>query len=373
MKQRFARLIITGVCIALVSSMLVAATASAATIADKKAQAEQLQRQIDANGEQISALAEQYNEAQLRLDEAKQNIARVQSRLAAAQSDTVRIGRMASRRAVALYMGAGGQSPLDSVDVGSVTEAGSRAQYAATTADRDTQVLDQLVASRQDLHSAEKKLETARGDAQKQVDALDASRRSIERANAQQQQLLSQVKGELGTLIAQAQARQAAADRAASAARLAQIRAAAQSVGAASSSTGGGTPGFDPGNASIPNVPAPSPGAAAAVDYAKAQLGKPYQYAGTGPDSFDCSGLTMMSWAQGGVSMPHYSGAQGAMFPRVPDSELQPGDLSIYYADHHHVGIYVGGGMTISATHTGDFVRLQPVFRSGYQYSVRPG
>ena len=373
MKQRFARLTITGVCIAVVSSMLFAANAPAATIADKKAQAEQLQRQIDANGEQISALSEQYNQAQLRLDEAKKNILRVQSRLAAAQADTLRIGRMASRRAVALYMGAGGQSPLDAVDVGSVTEAGSRAQYAATTADRDTQMLDKLVASRQDLRSVQKSLETARGDAQKQVDALDANRRSIEQANAHQQQLLNQVKGEIGTLIAQEQARQAAAERAASAARAAQIQAAAQSAAAASSSVGGGTPGFDPGNVAIPNAPAPSSGAAAAVAYAKAQLGKPYQYAATGPDSFDCSGLTMMAWAAGGVSMPHYSGAQGAMFPRVPDSQLQPGDLSIYYPDHHHVAIYVGGGMTVAATHTGDFVRLQPVFRSGYQYSVRPG
>jgi cell wall-associated NlpC family hydrolase len=120
-------------------------------------------------------------------------------------------------------------------------------------------------------------------------------------------------------------------------------------------------------------VPAPSAGAAAAVAYAKAQLGKPYQYAGVGPDSYDCSGLTMMAWAQGGVSMPHYSGAQGDMFPRVPDAALQPGDLSIYYPDHHHVGIYVGDGMTISATQTGDFIKLQPVFRSGYQFSVRPG
>ena len=56
-----------------------------------------------------------------------------------------------------------------------------------------------------------------------------------------------------------------------------------------------------------------------------------------------------------------------------PDDALEPGDLAIYYPDHHHVGIYVGDGMTISATQTGDFIKLQPVFRDGYQFSVRPG
>ena len=138
-------------------------------------------------------------------------------------------------------------------------------------------------------------------------------------------------------------------------------------------SSGGGTPGTDPGGLVPPDVPAPSSGAAVAVAYAKAQLGKPYRYAGVGPDAYDCSGLTMMAWAQAGVSMPHGSIAQGNMFPRVPDNEMAPGDLVIYYPDHHHVGMYVGGGMTISATHTGDYIRLQPVFRSGFQYAVRPG
>ena len=62
----------------------------------------------------------------------------------------------------------------------------------------------------------------------------------------------------------------------------------------------------------------------------------------------------------------------GSDVPPSADDQLAPGDLVIYYPDEHHVGIYVGDGMTISATHTGDFVRLQPVFRSGYQYAVRP-
>jgi cell wall-associated NlpC family hydrolase len=375
MKHRFARPTISAVCVALVG-LVGMPSASASKIDDKKALAAQLQREIDANGEQISMLAERYDGARLRLDDARQNIARVEGRLAAARAESHRIGAVAQRRAAALYMGVGAQSPLGFTNVASLTEAGSRSTYAAAAADRDARLLDGLRASREDLRVAETSLEAARNKAQKEVDALVARRRDVEAANARQTQLLAQVKGEVATLIREEQARQAAAEKARSDARLEQLRLqAAQSRANASSGTGVqtfGPAGTDPAQMPIPTAPAPSPGAAAAVAYAKSQLGKPYRYAAAGPDEFDCSGLTMMAWAQAGVSMPHYSAAQGAMFPRVPDGQLQPGDLVIYYSDQHHVGIYVGDGMTISATHTGDFVRLQPVFRSGFQYAVRP-
>jgi cell wall-associated NlpC family hydrolase len=237
--------------------------------------------------------------------------------------------------------------------------------------------LERLAASRADLRATQGELEVAQRRAQNQIDAIDASRREVEAANAKQAELLAQVNGEIATLIAQEAARKAAAEKAKSDAEAARLHLLATSTSTTSApnvpGTTSGTPGVDPVNTPVPNVPAPSPGAAAAVAYAKAQLGKPYEYAAVGPDTYDCSGLTMMAWAQGGVSMPHYSAAQGHMFPRVPNDALQPGDLVIYYPDEHHVGMYVGDGMTISATHTGDFVKLQPVFRDGFQYAVRPG
>jgi cell wall-associated NlpC family hydrolase len=284
-------------------------------------------------------------------------------------------------------MNAGNLSPVDSMDVADVTTSGRVSQYANVTADRDVALIGRLQLSRANLQVEQKTLNGAQKAAQREIDSIDASRRQVEAANAQQAQLLSQVKGEIATFIRQQEARQAAIEKARSDALLAQIRQEAARQAAAASSTtaapavtdsvGASTTsnatGVDPSSVPVPDLPAASAGAAAAVAYAKAQLGKPYVYAAAGPDAFDCSGLTMMAWAQGGVSMPHSSFAQATMFPRVPDSALQPGDLAIYYPDHHHVGIYVGGGMTISATHTGDFVRLQPVFRSGFQFAVRPG
>jgi cell wall-associated NlpC family hydrolase len=382
MKQRFARLTLAGACIALIAGSLLPSAASGATVADKKAQAQQLKAEIDANGEKISMLAEQYNGAQIALDEATRSIAGIKSRIAVAEAETERTGIVVARRVAALYMSAGSQSPIGWMDASNVNEAGSRSMYGAVTADRDRLSLEELAASRADLRAKNSELEAAKQQAQSQLDVIAASKQEVEAANAKQADLLASVNGEIATLIAQEEARQAAAEKAASDAEAARLHLLATSTSTSTTSASApdtvtsdpvssGTPAVDPGT--VPDVPAPSAGAAAAVEYAKAQLGKPYQYAGVGPDSFDCSGLTMMAWAQGGVSMPHYSGAQGDMFPRVPDDALEPGDLAIFYPDHHHVGIYVGDGMTISATQTGDFIKLQPVFRNGYQFSVRPG
>lgn len=354
MKHRFARLAIPGVCIAALIGLLGIVPAGA-SIDAKLAEAQKLQHEIDANGEKISMLAEQFDAAKLNLDHADADVARNQAQLTAAQAETNRLQAIVGARAAAIYMNSGAQTPLDAINVSNVHEAGVRAQYASTTADRDAHLLAQLAASKADLRASQHNLADAQKSARAQFDTISASRRSLEKANAAQQKLLDSVKGEIKSLLDQQAQRQAAADKAASDAHMRSI--------------GGG----DPGGVSMPNAPAPSGGAAAAVAYAQAQLGKPYQYAGTGPDAYDCSGLTMMAWAAGGVSMPHSSYAQATMFPRVPDNALQPGDIIVYYADHHHVGLYVGGGMTISATHTGDFIRLQPVFRDGFQYGVRPG
>jgi cell wall-associated NlpC family hydrolase len=105
------------------------------------------------------------------------------------------------------------------------------------------------------------------------------------------------------------------------------------------------------------------------LNYAYAQLGKPYCYAGVGPDCFDCSGLTMMAWAQVGVSMPHGSYAQQAMFPAVPMDQLQPGDLVFWDG---HVGIYVGGGQVLHAPHTGTVVQITSIW-PGVIGAARPG
>jgi cell wall-associated NlpC family hydrolase len=115
--------------------------------------------------------------------------------------------------------------------------------------------------------------------------------------------------------------------------------------------------------AAPPAVGGGSAKAQIAVGYARAQLGKPYVFGATGPDAFDCSGLTMMAWAAAGVSLPHYAPSQmqyGSVVP-IDVSAMLPGDLIFLYPYVGHVEIYAGNGMAISAPQTGDVVKYVSV------------
>jgi cell wall-associated NlpC family hydrolase len=109
------------------------------------------------------------------------------------------------------------------------------------------------------------------------------------------------------------------------------------------------------------------------VNYALAQVGDAYVYGASGPDAFDCSGLTMMAWAQAGVSLPHSSSSQMSSGTPVSSSQLQPGDLVFYYSPVSHVGIYIGNGRIVHAANPSDGVLTAPVFSMPYSGAVRPG
>ena len=128
--------------------------------------------------------------------------------------------------------------------------------------------------------------------------------------------------------------------------------------------TTGPPPTTTPAPAPSGSVPPQAPGASQALAYARAQLGKPYQWGGAGPDSFDCSGLVMMAWAQGGVSFPHLAQDQYDMTARIPLSQLLPGDLVFFGtpSDVYHVGIYIGNGQMIDAPETGQDVSVQSIY-----------
>ncbi|MDO8307194.1 MAG: C40 family peptidase [Actinomycetota bacterium] len=99
--------------------------------------------------------------------------------------------------------------------------------------------------------------------------------------------------------------------------------------------------------------------AAAAVQYALAQVGEPYSFSAQPPDSWDCSKLTAAAWGSAGVGLTALSYTQWDQTQRVPTSDIQPGDLVFYFGlGAHHVAIYIGGGKMVSASNPGDGVEI---------------
>ncbi len=95
-----------------------------------------------------------------------------------------------------------------------------------------------------------------------------------------------------------------------------------------------------------------------AVAYATAQIGKDYVWGAEGPDTFDCSGLTMRAWEAAGKAVPRTSQEQWRQLPRIDIKDMRPGDLIIYYGDASHVGMYVGDGAIVHAPRPGRQVTL---------------
>lgn len=132
----------------------------------------------------------------------------------------------------------------------------------------------------------------------------------------------------------------------------------------------------DTASASDSSAPVPAPAVAgsagAAVQFALAQVGKPYAWGGSGPGSYDCSGLTSAAWAAAGVSLPHSSSMQYSATARVSRSALQPGDLMFFGSPIHHVAMYVGNGQMVESPHSGLTVRVVSADRSDYVGAGRP-
>ncbi|GAA4900747.1 NlpC/P60 family protein [Streptomyces coeruleoprunus] len=116
----------------------------------------------------------------------------------------------------------------------------------------------------------------------------------------------------------------------------------------------------------------PSPLGGEALDYAMAQLGKPYAAGAEGPEAFDGSGLASRAWSEAGRTVPRTSGEQWRVLPRVPLRSLRPGDLVLYFPEATHVALYLGRGLVVHAPHPGGRVRVAPLAAHPVLGAVRP-
>ena len=253
----------------------------------------------------------------------------------------------------------GGMEAVLSSDT--LAEMDARIAYVEETEETNAQVFERLAADRSILEDELEQLEEARAQAAAKEAELAELTEEIEAKVASQEDEIA----ELNAAIERAERREAARE---AAAEEAAEEAAAEE--AAVEEASGGSAG---GSAPVPSTPpAPSAGAQAAVDAALSQVGKPYVWGAAGPDSYDCSGLTMWAWAQAGVSLPHNSGMQYDATPRVAQGDWQPGDLLFFGSPIHHVAMYIGRGQMVEAPYTGSQVRVVSAYRSDYVGAGRP-
>jgi cell wall-associated NlpC family hydrolase len=331
-------------------------------LANGIAQATKLQLEIAANAEKADVLDGKLQKARAAVKVANKKIRISEAKISANEARVAKLRSQLASRAATLYMGAGNGDPIG-FDVSSVQDLGSIAQYGDAAASRDERILDDLKHTEAELNAQRSDLETQRAAAQDRQRKADDARREVLRVNAAMKKLLDTTTAGV-KLLATKMEQEALAS--ASLAEQAWLQRMAERQKAGKGKGAGAVPPGDIG-AIIGDIPAPSIGALYAVAYAAAQLGKPYVYAGAGPDVFDCSGLTMMAWKQAGVSMQHGSQSQYMSFPHIPLDQLQPGDL-VFFGDsgptNHHVGMVIGPGIMIDAPHTGAFVEIVSYYRS---------
>jgi cell wall-associated NlpC family hydrolase len=239
------------------------------------------------------------------------------------------------------------------------------------------QLIDSLRTAEDNLKTQLAVLDQSKQAATKQADDLKQRQDDAQQAADHLQDVKSHVDGELATLVQQAQEAQAQAEREAA------QRAAEQAASGSPNSDPSSGPSSSPSPPSsssdpadnppgtiyiptrpVPPGPAPDPdteGAKKAIEFAKAQLGKPYVWGAAGPDAYDCSGLTMQAWKAGGVTMDHWTGSQYAQSRPISLTEVQPGDL-IFYNQMQHVALYLGDGKIIHAPHTGATVQIEDMY-----------
>ncbi len=307
---------------------------------------------------------QQYDSAQLRYRRVERELKLNREEFTVAKHNLKISQRNIAARLVTLYT-----TPKDStleviLGAKNLDDMLNRLNTARSVTAEDSSILGEVQQFRTAVKHNGVLLAKRRVLARRLVNEQASKKHEIESKLAEQNRLLSSIKGQIAQIEQEQQARALAMARRAQQ-QLAAAQAAQQAqaqtsvVGVTATALGDGT-STDPISIAAPT----STVGGGAVAAAMSQLGKPYVWAAAGPDSYDCSGLTSWAYAQVGVSLPHSSYDQWNYGVPVSKDELEPGDL-VFFDGLGHVGMYIGGGAFVHAPHTGTDVQVSDL-TSGY-------
>ena len=324
-------------------------TVGADPLATARAQAAQVNAQLQTDASRLDALSQQFELAQQQVNQLQAQIAQTKATIVQDQSQVAADQSTLRQQALSAYMAGTADSGLDSIFGPGGEQAVVTNEYKSIANGSLSDAVDGLNIAQAHSTQQQNQLQLTEGQAQAALNQVAASRQAAANTLSSQRSTLRSLNGQIAQLVAQ---QRAAAEAAAYQAYLARLAA----------SQGGG------------NVPAAG-GAARAVQAAESQIGVPYRWGGESPGvGFDCSGLTQWAWGQAGVGIPRTADAQYHAVTRVSLSSMEPGDLVFWgsggYADH--VGIYVGNGDVVHAPSSGETVRIQAIWGNGLLGAGRP-
>jgi peptidoglycan DL-endopeptidase CwlO len=386
----------------------------AASAAPSRADVESAKAELASLNEHLSLLVEQYNQAKLQLAQTKGQLAEARSVHADAQAEAQAVLSELAGRASNAYMERGSQLGM-LLGAGSFSDFSDRLAFVDRLQQADADVALAADAVTQRARWAADQLAKVQAQRSAVLERLRQRSVQIKQGIDRQQALVA----ELGERYQRAvDRREAAREAAAKRAELAGGREGARRGGATGPGTDGdranGASGGNGGNGADDGTGAGNggggnggggnggagnggagnggggnggggnggggnggtggAGARAAISAAYSVIGTRYVWGGSTPRGFDCSGLTMWAWAHGGVSLTHSSAGQYAQLPHVSRGGLRPGDLVFFYRPISHVGLYIGGGRMIDASHPGPGgeVAVRAVNWDAYAGAARP-
>lgn len=336
----------------------VTGVSGATSYAEPNQRIEEVRKRVDHLYHEAERITERANELEIDVRALQRRVGKVRAELARKQDRLDALRRQIGQAAAADYRAAGRLDPA--MQLLFADDPDDYLAQVATTKSLESQEADLLrrfQAERKALAERQAELAYELAELREAKKETDERRKAALAKAAQAKALLERLTEE--------QRRRLEAERRRRAAMLAS-RAAERAKP---------SPSPSPTPTSSPD-PKPSSGKTKgeiALEFAKAQLGEPYVFGADGPDSWDCSGLTMQAWAAAGVSLPHSARMQYDASPHVSRSELRPGDLVFFYSDISHVGIYAGDGMVIHAPRPGQNVEYIDIDWMPYAGATRPG